>query len=89
MLPEGVFHVHLKTSFKVPAGNGSRIVPAGAVFRGDVKELPEWLIPEIESNSSHIEVTKLAMKGAPSAPKAEETKMKKSSKKLQRPSLKK
>lgn len=57
-----IFNITLKTSLKI--ANGS-IIPAGKQYSGTVSELPQWLIPEIESDSSALSITVIPDKVSP------------------------
>ena len=56
-----IFDITLKTSIKI--GNG-RIIPAGKQFSGELQTLPNWLITEIEAESSAISILKTPMNTA-------------------------
>lgn len=48
--------VLLKTSLKTNAGD---IIPAGKIYNGEVSEFPSWLVNEIKSNSSALDVKEI------------------------------
>lgn len=57
-----IFNITLKTSLKIANGV---IIPAGKQYSGTVSELPKWLIPEIESDSSALSITVVPDKVSP------------------------